>query len=521
MGGCRCSFRDCLVGTSQNPGMHFFHFPINDKKRYLRWLTLANTMHFFDMPMSYQRNRVICARHFRDECFKNYKRDGINKFAEPTLLRLNDEMALDYAQVAKNGGPELIKLPKCTEKHLIPPQGYVFPFSFHDNLIPSEYLEENNIILGKTAEAKKLLKAKRNKIAELSTEKNSNAKKMKILNSASIDLPSITSDSVPADTTIKIEIGKGASTLDIPLDTDENFVTGEAVDVISIAEGDEEEDEEGDEEGDEEEDEEEYDLVQIDSYINENSVELECDNIFEKQKCEELSKQLQGKDGKYDKKTEELSARIRELEEELMKSKDELKMKANISSGTEVELDKVNAEYQSLLENYVELENKYKNVLEINKNTSKENQRLQQEKNRLNEKCVEYEKQKQLKQKEAVTTSQASSSSITKEIAIASRRYTAAGASHLQNTPSKAQLFNGIKKYISSSMLALLRMEMFGSADRDWKPDEKRVAMDLLQLGDDVFKYINDEWRFRLPALGEVRDWLAEATNSIDDEEDL
>lgn len=507
MGGCRCSFRDCSVGTSQNPGMHFFHFPLNDKERYKRWLTLANTMHFIDMPKTFQRNRVICARHFRDECFKNYKRDGINKGAEPTLLRLNDEMALDYAQVEENGGPELIKLPNCTLKHLIPPQGYVFAFSFHDNLVVSEYLEENNIVLGNTAEAKQLLNAKRNRNEDVNTEDNSDAKRMKILNSTAINLPSITSDSISADTIINLKIGQCTTDLNIPLDIDDNFEPEAAVEDISI-----EEEEEG-----------EYDLVQIDNYINENSVELESDNIFIKQQCDELSKQLQDKDEKYVKKSEELSARIQELEAELMKSKDELKKKTTILSSTEIELEKVSTAYQNLLENYEELDNKYRNELEINKNTSKVNQRLQQEKTRLSEKCVEYEKQKQLNQKEAVTTSQASSSSssMSKEIVIGNRRHTAAGHNNMQNTPSKAQLFNGIKKYISSSMLALLRMEMFGSADRDWKPDEKRVAMDLLQLGDEVYKYINDEWRFRLPALGEVRVWLADTSNSIDEDEDL
>ncbi|XP_039965598.1 uncharacterized protein LOC120778001 [Bactrocera tryoni] len=506
MGGCRCSFRGCPVGTSQNPGMHFFHFPLKHRERYRRWLKLANTMHFLDFNKAYQKNRVICARHFRDECFKNYKRDGLNKGAEPTLMRLNDEMALDYSHEEENGGPELIKLPQCTLKHLIPPEGYVFAFSFHDNLVVSEYLKENNIVLGNTHEAKQLHIEKRQREEDhISFDNSTNAKKMKILNSTAINLLSKTSEIIPADTIINIKIDQNVSTLDIPLDTEVNFESEEAGEDISI---------EAEEEG-------EYDFIQIENYINENSVELESDNIFNQQKCDELSKELLDKDEKYVKKTEELLARIRELEKELGQSKDELKKKTTILSRTEIELDKASTAYQNLLENYEELENKYKNELEINKNTSIESRCLKQEKARLSEKCLEYEKQKQLKQKEAVTTSQASSSSIGKEIAIGNRRYTAGGHNNMQNTPSKAQLFNGIKKYISSSMLALLRMEMFGSADRNWKPDEQRVAMDLLQLGDEVYKYINDEWRFRLPALGEVRTWLADTTNSMDDEEDL
>lgn len=88
------------------------------------------------------------------------------------------------------------------------------------------------------------------------------------------------------------------------------------------------------------------------------------------------------------------------------------------------------------------------------------------------------------------------------------------------NAPlSKAQLFNGIKKYLSPSMTALVRMEMFGGPERQWKPDEKIVARELLQLGEQVFHYVRDEWRFRLPPKREVEQWLNE--QSLQDDEDL
>lgn len=86
---------------------------------------------------------------------------------------------------------------------------------------------------------------------------------------------------------------------------------------------------------------------------------------------------------------------------------------------------------------------------------------------------------------------------------------------------TKAQLFNGIKRYISSSMCSLLRMEMFGSSEREWKSDERQVAVDLLRLGEFVYKYLTDEWRFRLPALRDVRNWLSQQSVAMDDEEDL
>lgn len=85
---------------------------------------------------------------------------------------------------------------------------------------------------------------------------------------------------------------------------------------------------------------------------------------------------------------------------------------------------------------------------------------------------------------------------------------------------TKAQLFNGIKRYLSASMVSLLRMEMFGSSEREWKSDERHVAVDLLRLGENVYKYFTDEWRFRLPALRDVRNWLSQSV-VMDDEDDL
>lgn len=89
------------------------------------------------------------------------------------------------------------------------------------------------------------------------------------------------------------------------------------------------------------------------------------------------------------------------------------------------------------------------------------------------------------------------------------------------NSLTKAQLFNGIKRYLSASMVSLLRMEMFGSSEREWKTDERQVAVDILRLGETVYKYFTDEWRFRLPSLRDVRNWLSQSEQMMDDEEDL
>ncbi|XP_020718147.1 putative leucine-rich repeat-containing protein DDB_G0290503 isoform X3 [Ceratitis capitata] len=439
MGGCRCVFRKCPVGTSQYPGMHFFTFPFNNKERYKRWLTFADTMHFLKMPASFQKNRVVCARHFRDECFKNYKRDRLNPGAEPTLFRLNDELVLDYAQVSVTESEELQKKPKRSRNETI------------------------------------------------STELQSQPKKIKILNSTATSsaVESATSSSI-----IQIELNDGHTMLSIPLDS------GEYIQAKDMVEDNDDEDEE-------------FDLGSFEEYIN-----------GEMSEKEDVAEYVQNAE-QVDNVTDELLARINKLENELKESKEALKCKTTELAQTEMELNKVKSELDSLSENHEELCKDYKKMVETNKNSCKQIQKLQQDKSKLENKCSKLENQRQNKQMDAVSTSQAPTPLTNNEICTSNSRQYAPPSTNPPLTVTKAQLFNGIRKYTSSSMLALLRMEMFGGADREWKPDERRVAMDLLQLGDEVYKYINDEWRFRLPALSEVRKWLADVTNGNEDDEDL
>lgn len=81
---------------------------------------------------------------------------------------------------------------------------------------------------------------------------------------------------------------------------------------------------------------------------------------------------------------------------------------------------------------------------------------------------------------------------------------------------TKIQLFNGIRRYLNPSMVALLRMEIFGGAERDYRPDEKQIAKELFGLNASVYDYMREEWRFRLPSKAQVESWLKEP-----DDEDI
>uniref|UniRef100_A0A182JW78 THAP-type domain-containing protein n=1 Tax=Anopheles christyi TaxID=43041 RepID=A0A182JW78_9DIPT len=83
---------------------------------------------------------------------------------------------------------------------------------------------------------------------------------------------------------------------------------------------------------------------------------------------------------------------------------------------------------------------------------------------------------------------------------------------------TKAQLFNSIKRYLNPSMVTLLRMELFaGSAERQWKPDEKSLAVDMINLGEQVYDYFKDEFRFRLPSKSDAKQWKELDEIDVDD----
>uniref|UniRef100_A0AAG5CP21 THAP-type domain-containing protein n=1 Tax=Anopheles atroparvus TaxID=41427 RepID=A0AAG5CP21_ANOAO len=83
---------------------------------------------------------------------------------------------------------------------------------------------------------------------------------------------------------------------------------------------------------------------------------------------------------------------------------------------------------------------------------------------------------------------------------------------------TKAQLFSSIKRYLNPTMVTLLRMELFsGSAERQWKPDEKSLAVDLLDIDEKVYDHFTEEFRFRLPPKAQVKEWKESGEIDADD----
>jgi hypothetical protein len=85
-----------------------------------------------------------------------------------------------------------------------------------------------------------------------------------------------------------------------------------------------------------------------------------------------------------------------------------------------------------------------------------------------------------------------------------------------QSHLNKIQLFNGIKRYLSPSLIALLRMEIFAAPSREYKKDEKIICSEILKLGNETYDFFSDEWRLRLPSKEMVKGWQSEEMTDDD-----
>ncbi|CAK1580413.1 unnamed protein product [Parnassius mnemosyne] len=82
MGGCRCTYRNCVVKTDGKT--HMFHYPVFDKVRCHQWLINARRLDFLNLKVSQLKNRVVCQYHFKDEYFMNFKKEKLTFEAIPT-----------------------------------------------------------------------------------------------------------------------------------------------------------------------------------------------------------------------------------------------------------------------------------------------------------------------------------------------------------------------------------------------------------------------------------------------------
>ncbi|XP_055911196.1 uncharacterized protein LOC129945455 [Eupeodes corollae] len=448
MGGCKCTFRTCKVSTRKFPQMSFFHYPITKKERLEKWTQYANYTMLNSLATSQARNRSVCGLHFKDECFMNYKKNRLTPTAIPTLDRLKSSKVLDYSL---DPNPKPTSIPPTKDEHLIPPPG-AFVWGQHP-----EYWNTYSTVSLKNH-------IKTNLPRDIDSSPEPKAKKIKI-----IDAPE----------TPRI-LNKGLRLIqNVPLD--DNFEFNETT--ISLGE-------DVFQEIDDDEDNPSVveacniELPPASHEINHSNAQISNgDNILSIEDVEYLTvDRIDSIEETVSKSTLDATCTAYESEIDFLK-------KENLAR--EKEAEKEIAELKEALE-------QTKDKLKLSEEIAID----------LNKKTCEFEMQiaeLEIKNEELLT--EKASQALLPAVIITPKPSVPSST-----VLSKPQLFNGIKKYLSASMTALVRMEMFGNSERQWKPDEKQVSVELLKLGEDVYKYFRDEWRFRLPPKKMVEQWSNEVT---------
>ncbi|XP_017127380.1 uncharacterized protein LOC108146075 [Drosophila elegans] len=566
MGGTKCCFRDCPISSSRNPSMHFFKFPAKDPKRLKDWVRYCGNKDVANASVVKLAGKTVCARHFRAESFMNYKMDRLIPMQTPTLLRINRDLALDFENLDQNGEALLVKLTPPTQLHLIPPKDFECPLGFVDGDGDTQNVE---VIRKSTRTSTYVDQRIEQEMKEIIDEVIKEAPEKqtaieKITNEEKeeppvvFDFPGIEIlEETEAEEEQEQESIATTSTSVLPqniLDIINQLQPSLGIKLIKRPE-------------------EIQNISEINMPFNETTKAQNEDLTKKHTKSKEEERKPKptstfrdvinkpkGSDQSQKKLVQiryvEMTRKkdtIREMhDKELLKNEDQ-------SSKEQAKKRKLSEDTQNMTENHT----KTGNVLEVNPIIKSKQKVL--EKSRNSNPCkpnpsqerqsspsflnledtmeVSSESEGEVASVEKPSSSeevlhekllqdynklQAEYEKISEENAELKRLQTKvpkplAPIKSATNSLTKPQLYIAIKKYLGPTMAALLRMEMFGgSEERTWKDDEREFAMELLQLGDEVYKYCCDEWRFRLPSLRIARSWLEQRqTEDVDEFLDL
>nr|XP_016926180.2 uncharacterized protein LOC108007088 [Drosophila suzukii] len=546
MGGTKCSFRDCPVNSKRNPNMHFFKFPTKDQGRLQEWAKYCA-----NVPPNKWATRTVCARHFRAESFMNYKMDRLVPKQTPTLLRINRDLALDFASLDQNGEPLLVKLKPPTQPHLIPPKDFKCPLGFVD---------DDDIELQKVEVTGKQTRVSAEKPQETQTAEHvdlnqeeaqqpaEDIAKSDILMDAEQEQSALAKEKVAAETQDVTASTSGGSGMPMPqniLDIISQLqpslgikLVKRPVEIHTINGGDVALNEQQTE-----------DLTKRQMLTNEiekyaklvsTSVEVKPkvitlrDEDQPKKMCTDINKKrgMQKEDLRYAE-----HAKKRKIPEEEQKTDHLAETRSEFVKNLRQEAPQSEIPSQSSHFNPNPGQGKnnkealfntesscFSNDEEENMDPGSDSQdgsdpgeKPSSSEDDLREKLL-YDYNKLKAEFDKLSEENAKLKRLQAE-----RLKVPTPTKPASNSLTKPQLYMAIKKYLGPTMAALLRIEMFGgSEDRTWKEDEREFAIELLQLGDEVYKYCCDEWRFRLPPLRTARSWLEKKkTEDVEDFLDL
>ncbi|KMY97291.1 uncharacterized protein LOC6736588 isoform X2 [Drosophila simulans] len=536
MGGTKCCFRDCPVGSSRNPSMHFFKFPVKDPKRLKDWVRNCSNPDVSNAPPSKLAAKTVCARHFRAECFMNYKMDRLIPMQTPTLFRINRDLALDYADLDQNGEALLVKLTPPKQQHLIPPKDFECPLGFVDGETQNvEVVKKRNTVELTEEEEQRKGKDEADEVSGnlhvLGTEQEQAVVPKEKATAANKSSSSTSASAMPQnilDIISQLQPSLGIKLIKRPVKSQ----PGSENELPQLEEQlpKEQTDEQTTKES-EKHNKSTSCIIDVYRPIKGTVVrkrgmqEADADRLIEEQSTKEQTKkrklpqESQKTDSQAPPENGTILNRCRQLQEKFWDEQKTPKLEKPTQS-IQINLSSSNKNSQSdsisetLSESFLNLEET------MPLSTDSEDESEPDEKPSSSEDAQRDKLLQQYDKLQAEFEKLSEENAKLKRLQAESTK-TSAPIKPAAASLSKPQLYMAIKKYVGPTMAALLRMEMFGgSEDRTWKDDEREFAIELLQLGEEVYKYCCDEWRFRLPSMRIARSWL-EKKNTENSEEFL
>lgn len=419
MGGCRCTFQKCDNSTSNNPGMHFFHYPYKQVERVQKWINNSSNLDYVDMPSNKLRNKVVCEDHFKQTCFMNYKKESLVKTAVPTLIKLESGEIIDLESTIEI---EILEEEKSDYSDFSPTK----PIILNNR---KREIGQKNIDLMPDIRNKNLF------LLEVKNDSNEEMKKrkMEILEDVQVNAPIKKVNKLTNPTVLNKFTKKEES----PTPITKLLNSGITLTKLKT--------------------------------VNKKPIEKKL-----------ISQRIETSKENPETKPEpvpepEVESSEPESEDDPLKSNTKIIVEKEIPTPPQASQETIDKEL------YVQT---------------------------MSDQAKQIEELKTLMKEMIVKNSE------TQTITKPPIKETSPKVS--KSNLSKIQLFNGIKRYLNPSMVSLLRMEMFGGNEREWKSDEKEFSVELLNLGPSVYEYMQDEWRFRLPPKKDVEKWKIDKGDDSD-----
>ncbi|XP_066248405.1 uncharacterized protein [Euwallacea similis] len=157
MGGCRCSYKNCINTTKSLDNIHFFHYPVKHRERCVLWIENAGKPNFYDLDEEQLRNKVVCEMHFEDRWFVNTQKKRLLHGAVPTLDGDCNETVMGPSSPSEKDTPVYLPSNQYNDVKVVPANedGTVFVLDT-DNMFTispkiESYIIKNGVLVPATA----------------------------------------------------------------------------------------------------------------------------------------------------------------------------------------------------------------------------------------------------------------------------------------------------------------------------------------------------------------------------------